>query len=238
MRSVVPCWGRRDMWAVRPPWRQRGTRRRGCQGQLLPGHGWAERNSSRSKENCLMNNVIKQMMQEKAKWQTAEAGVFNLNICLLPLPSETIQVNHSYCLLRQQHWNCLILWLLLNDSWAKTPLLMQRGGLSDTSRFSEFGILCLQTDSGKDAMRGYGSESQEPRGPLAHWGAHCPHFPGLIYCVLKMRSWMRCLPTSLLPLDSRTWGFPGGPVVKNLPANAGDTDRIPDLGESHMPQSN
>ena len=81
--------GRRHTWAVRPPWHQRGTRRRGCQGQLLPGHGWAEHNSFHSKENCLMSNLIMQTMQEKAKGQTAEAGVFNLNIHLLPLPSET-----------------------------------------------------------------------------------------------------------------------------------------------------
>ena len=32
--------------------------------------------------------------------------------------------------------------------------------------------------------------------------------------------------------------FPGGAVVKNLPANAGDTDSIPGLGRSHMPRSN
>ena len=32
-------------------------------------------------------------------------------------------------------------------------------------------------------------------------------------------------------------GFPGGSMVKNPPANAGDTDLIPDLGRSHMPQS-
>ena len=31
-----------------------------------------------------------------------------------------------------------------------------------------------------------------------------------------------------------TRGFPGGSVVKNLPANAGDTDLIHDLGRSHM----
>ena len=35
-----------------------------------------------------------------------------------------------------------------------------------------------------------------------------------------------------------TWGFPGGSVVKNLLANAGDMGLIPDLGRSHMPQSN
>ena len=29
-------------------------------------------------------------------------------------------------------------------------------------------------------------------------------------------------------------GFPGGSVIKNLPANAGDTGLIPDPGRSHM----
>ena len=33
-------------------------------------------------------------------------------------------------------------------------------------------------------------------------------------------------------------GFPGGAVVKNLPANAGDTGWSPGLGRSHMPRSN
>ena len=32
--------------------------------------------------------------------------------------------------------------------------------------------------------------------------------------------------------------FPGGAVVKNPPASAGDTSSIPSLGRSHMPQSN
>ena len=30
--------------------------------------------------------------------------------------------------------------------------------------------------------------------------------------------------------------FPHGPVVKNLPTNAGDTGSIPGLGRSHTPQ--
>ena len=30
--------------------------------------------------------------------------------------------------------------------------------------------------------------------------------------------------------------FPGGPVVKNLPANAGDTDSIPSPGRFHVPE--
>ena len=33
-------------------------------------------------------------------------------------------------------------------------------------------------------------------------------------------------------------GFPGGAVVENLPANAGDAGSSPGLGGSHMPQSN
>ena len=33
-------------------------------------------------------------------------------------------------------------------------------------------------------------------------------------------------------------GFPGGAVVKNLLANAGDTGSSPGMGRSHMPRSN
>ena len=35
-----------------------------------------------------------------------------------------------------------------------------------------------------------------------------------------------------------TWGFLGGAVVENLPANAGDTGSSPGLGGSHMQRSN
>ena len=34
------------------------------------------------------------------------------------------------------------------------------------------------------------------------------------------------------------WDFPGGAVVKNVPANAGDTGSSPGPGRSHMPRSN
>ena len=39
-------------------------------------------------------------------------------------------------------------------------------------------------------------------------------------------------------LKPKLQGFPGGAVVKNPPANAGDTGSIPGPGRSHMPQSN
>ena len=39
------------------------------------------------------------------------------------------------------------------------------------------------------------------------------------------------------PLKMEIWGFPGGTVVENPPANAGDTGSSPGLGRSHMPRS-
>ena len=39
-------------------------------------------------------------------------------------------------------------------------------------------------------------------------------------------------------IKNKCGGFPGGAVVENLPANAGDTGLSPGLGRSHMPQSN
>ena len=39
-------------------------------------------------------------------------------------------------------------------------------------------------------------------------------------------------------IKKKLWDFPGGTVVKNLPANAGDTGSSTGPGRSHMPQSN
>ena len=46
------------------------------------------------------------------------------------------------------------------------------------------------------------------------------------------------LRTSSVGINVYDKGFPGGSVVKNLPATAGDTGLIPDPGKSHMPHSN
>ena len=40
------------------------------------------------------------------------------------------------------------------------------------------------------------------------------------------------------PSKSFHQDFPGGTVVKNQPANAGDTGLSPGLGRFHMPRSN
>ena len=45
------------------------------------------------------------------------------------------------------------------------------------------------------------------------------------------------LYSNFLKLFKRKRGFPGGAVVENLPANAGDTGSSPGLGGSHMPRS-
>ena len=61
--------------------------------------------------------------------------------------------------------------------------------------------------------------------------------------IYKLRYFSICEQESVkkcnLYLNSRTAkGFPGGTVVENLPANAGDTGSSPGLGRSHMPRSN
>ena len=39
-------------------------------------------------------------------------------------------------------------------------------------------------------------------------------------------------------IEIRERGLPGGPVVKNLPCNAGDTSSISRMGGYHISQSN
>ena len=54
---------------------------------------------------------------------------------------------------------------------------------------------------------------------------------------LKQELWRRRFAVGQGKI-SGVWGCPGGTVVKNPPANAGDTGLSPGLGRSHMPQSN
>ena len=46
------------------------------------------------------------------------------------------------------------------------------------------------------------------------------------------------MPTIARHIIIKLLDFPGGAVVKNLPANAGDMGSIPGPGRCHMPQSN
>ena len=53
-----------------------------------------------------------------------------------------------------------------------------------------------------------------------------------------MYLWMLELAGDFNFFENSVLGFPGGAVVENLPADAGDTGSSPGLGRSHMPRSN
>ena len=51
----------------------------------------------------------------------------------------------------------------------------------------------------------------------------------------SLRCWASSQPAqSEMQLSSSLSNLPGGPVVKDMPANAEDTGSIPGLGRSHM----
>ena len=58
----------------------------------------------------------------------------------------------------------------------------------------------------------------------------------LIVKEIQIRTTRRCHFTLLrmAVIKSSTNGFPGDSLVKNMPANAGDTGSIPDHGRFHM----
>ena len=60
----------------------------------------------------------------------------------------------------------------------------------------------------------------------------------LIIREMQIKTIMRESPVRMAVIKKNTRGFPGGAVVENLPANAGDTGSSPGLGGSHMPRSN
>ena len=49
------------------------------------------------------------------------------------------------------------------------------------------------------------------------------------------RVWVRHVHIAIFKMDNHD--FPGGPVVKNLPANAWDMGLMPGMGRFHMLQS-
>ena len=59
-----------------------------------------------------------------------------------------------------------------------------------------------------------------------------------ILCFTKVKFVQRKFADIKVGIRILKLDFPGGTVVKNLPANAGDTGSIPGLGRSHMPWSN
>ena len=70
----------------------------------------------------------------------------------------------------------------------------------------------------------------------------------MLYCILNpsftnlkqyFKAWLNVLVFERLgDLETLAEDFLSGAVVKNLPANSGDTGFMPGPGRSHMPQSN
>ena len=65
--------------------------------------------------------------------------------------------------------------------------------------------------------------------------------PGSLTQEIPVLSWLldnRWEEAVFSSLKNELQGFPGGTVVKNPPANAGDTGSSPGPGRFHMPRSN
>ena len=57
-------------------------------------------------------------------------------------------------------------------------------------------------------------------------------------CLLQMLCLDGSFIKNIFPWNNKEYDFPGGAVVKNPPANAGDMGSSPGPGRSHMPRSN
>jgi len=73
-----------------------------------------------------------------------------------------------------------------------------------------------------------------------HGSPHCgPREPGV---KRHYQGWEKTDSAELEPKTGdniKSWcDVPGSPVIKNAPANAGDTRSIPGQGRSHKPQNN
>ena len=69
----------------------------------------------------------------------------------------------------------------------------------------------------------------------AHYASRKPPLPQKYLATIKCNI---LLASTRQHLKRWRSGFPGGAVVENLPANAGDAGSSPGLGRAHMPRSN
>ena len=69
------------------------------------------------------------------------------------------------------------------------------------------------------------------------YGLFQKHFGDIVYNGEKLET-SQC-PQKEIFKNEICWDFPGGPVLKNTPSNAGDAGSIPDWElRSHVPQGN
>ena len=69
-------------------------------------------------------------------------------------------------------------------------------------------------------------------------GGICIPVTDSCWCMTETNTilWSNCLPIKIKKKKKQTKDLHGGPVVKNLPANAGDMGSVPNQGRFDMPQ--
>ena len=110
-------------------------------------------------------------------------------------------------------------------------LLIRKAQLG-TSLVVQWLSLCTSTAGGVGLIPGQGTKIPHaawPRQKKKKGAAILGHKTYISFSFASLQS---------VSLKTTLQGFPGGAVVENLPANAGDTGSSPGLGRSHMPRSN
>ena len=67
---------------------------------------------------------------------------------------------------------------------------------------------------------------------------HALVFVFVCVCIVVCSFITQVVSCNYFTIKMQNWGFPGGAVIKNPSASAGDTGSSPGPGRSHMPRSN
>ena len=101
--------------------------------------------------------------------------------------------------------------------------------------FNQLNHKQLRFKEGRDSLSGGGESGMSTRGweglVVVPDGGQPRHISRAGFCGRVWEIWIKHNFKSFL-------GFPGGSMVKNMPANAGDIALIPGLGRSHMQKDN
>ena len=133
------------------------------------------------------------------------------------------------------HLNC---WLNLT-TYMNMPLHSSLALIWSNRDWDQMCSVCLNQDLIKATMNRPGEGNGNP---LQYSCLENPVDKGTwqatVHRVEKSQTWLKWLSMHAHTINRNSRDFPGGPVVRSPPANAGGTGLIPGLGRSHMPRSN